>query len=77
MGFGLLISSKDIPINRVTKNLLKAFRNNALEAQNPPYGVMLAKSLPPLIREGLKCKDDDLVRIDSNENSVTLSIVSQ
>jgi hypothetical protein len=67
----------NIPLNRVTKNLLKAFRNNALEAKNPPYGVMLAKSLSPLIREWLKCQDSDLIRIDSNGNTVILGIISQ
>ncbi|UQZ90639.1 hypothetical protein C4J81_16065 [Deltaproteobacteria bacterium Smac51] len=65
----------DIPGNRITKILLKAFRNNALEAKNPPYGVMLGKSLPLLIREWLKCQDSDLIRIDSIDDTVALSIV--
>jgi len=68
----------DIPINRVTKHLLKAIRANAISSEEPAYQVILAKTLPAPVREQLGFRDTDLIRIDRNEDGSpggTMSVI--
>jgi len=67
-----------IPINRVTKNLLKAIMAKAIHPVEPVYRVILAKTLPALVREQLNFRDTDLIRIDCNEDGSsggTMSVI--
>lgn len=67
-----------IPINRVTKNLLKAILVKDISPEEPAYRVILAKALPMPVRELLQFRDADLIRIDCKEDGSsggTMSVI--